>query len=174
MGRGGFNMRLVKSGVLHTEDMLDVRLQEVPFADEAVARLLAEWDNELGFSPKGGSTVQASDFAPPNGIFLLALIGDDDVGCAGLRRLTSRIAEVKRLFVRPAARGRGTARALLAGLEECAQNLGFEELRLDADGGAPAALALFRAAGFTPIDDYNGNPYARYWFAKRVTAQHDA
>ncbi len=44
----------------------------------------------------------------------------------------------------------------------------MKELRLDTDGGEPAALALFRSAGYLPIADYNGNPYARYWFARRL------
>jgi len=150
--------------------MPDVRLRDVSFDDPAVAQLLAEWNDELGFWPKGGATVEASEFVWPEGIFVLAAFGESTVGCAGLRRLTPRVGEVKRLFVRPAARRQGVARALLAGLEERAAGLGFEELRLDTDGGVPAALALFRSVGFTPIDDYNGNPYARYWFAKRLAS----
>jgi GNAT superfamily N-acetyltransferase len=139
------------------------------FDSPVVQGLLAEWNDELGFSPRGGSTVEA-DFTAPDGIFLLAVSGETPVGCGGLRRLTPATGEVKRLYVRRAARGRGVGRALLTGLEDRAADLGFEELRLDTDGGVPAALALFRSAGFRPIADYNGNPYARFWFEKRLSA----
>jgi GNAT superfamily N-acetyltransferase len=141
-------------------------IRHARFDDPIVQGILAEWDHELGFAPKGGSTVEGTDFAPPNGAFLLATSGDAAVGCGGIRYLTPRSGEVKRLFVRRAARGRGHGRVLLDALEERALGLGFEELRLDTDGGNPAALALFRSAGFEPIPDYNGNPHARHWFAK--------
>jgi GNAT superfamily N-acetyltransferase len=138
----------------------------VRFEDAAVQALLAEWDDELGFSPK--TVAEPGDFAPPHGIFLLAERNHDPVGCGGMRRLTDTAAEVKRLFVRPAERSQGIGRTLLTSLEQRAHELCLEELRLDTDGGDPAALALFRSAGFEPIADYNGSPYARHWFAKRL------
>jgi GNAT superfamily N-acetyltransferase len=120
-------------------------------------------NDELGFVPKGGSIVKASDFTSPGGVFLVAVAGETVVGCGGLRRLTGTTGEVKRVFVRQAARGHGVGRTLLGGLEQRARERGFRELRLDTDGGEPAALALFRSAGYQPIADYNGNLYARYW-----------
>jgi GNAT superfamily N-acetyltransferase len=151
--------------------VFEVFVREVSFDDPVVQGLLAEWIDELGFSLKGGSNVEASDFTPPDGAFLLAVSGDTPVGCGGVRRLSSPAAgEVKRLFVRRTARGRGVGRALLAGLEARAGDLGLTELRLDTDGGVPAALALFRSAGYRPIPDYNGNPYARLWFEKGLSA----
>jgi GNAT superfamily N-acetyltransferase len=145
-------------------------IRELRFEDPVVQGLLAEWDDELGFAPKGGSAVEASDFAPPRGVFLVAVSGETAVGCGGVRCLTPAIGEVKRVFVRSTVRGRGVGRALLLGLEERAAALGLEELRLDTAGGESAALALFRSAGYEPIPDYNSNPHARYWFSKRLTA----
>jgi len=80
------------------------------------------------------------------------------------------VGEIKRLFVHPAARGRGIERILLRGLEERGVQLGFEELRLDTDGGAAAPLALFRSAGFDAIADYNGNPLeiGQWWTVHRA------
>lgn len=144
-------------------------VRDARFDDPLVEGLLAEWNDELGFTPKGGSTVEASEFIAPHGAFLLAMSGEAAVGCGGVRRLLPTIGEVKRLFVRRTARGSGVGRVLLAGLERRAAALGLEELRLDTDGGEPAALALFRSAGYEAIADYNGNPYARYWFAKRLS-----
>jgi GNAT superfamily N-acetyltransferase len=112
--------------------------------------------------------VEASDFTSPDGVFLLAVSDKTPVGCGGLRRLTRTTGEVKRVFVRPAARGHGVGRILLGGLEQRAREQGCRALRLDTDGGDPAALTLFRSSGYQPIPDYNGNPYARHWFEKRL------
>jgi GNAT superfamily N-acetyltransferase len=147
----------------------DVVIRQISFDSGAVQHLLAEWNDELGFPPKRGSLVEAGDFAGPDGVFLVA--EDDDqrlIGCGGVRRLTATGGEVKRLFVRRAARGRGVGRELLRALEQQAALLRFETLRLDTTGRSAAALALFRAQGYEPIQDYNSNPYARYWFEKQL------
>jgi GNAT superfamily N-acetyltransferase len=156
--------------------MASVALEEVRFDTDLVQYLLDDWNDELiatipGFTPRSGSTVEATDFERPDGVFLLALSNDGPVGCGGLRRIAPGIAEVKRLYVRSRARSRGTGRALLQHLEKHAHELGFTKVRLDTAGGQPAALALFRSAGYQPIADYNGNPHARYWFEKRLTAR---
>jgi ribosomal protein S18 acetylase RimI-like enzyme len=143
-------------------------VREVRFDDPVVQGLLAEWDDELGFAPKGGSPVEATDFAVPDGVFLVASVGEAAVGCGGVRRLGPTAGEVKRLFVRRAARRSDAGRSLLAALEERAVGLGLDELRLDTASDEPAALALFRSAGYEPVADYNGNPHARHWFAKRL------
>lgn len=154
--------------LFHTERMDAVLIRAVPFVDPLAQGLLREWNEELGGWPKGGATVRPSDFAPPNGTFLVASAGGVPLACGGLRLLSPSLGEVKRLFVRASERGRGIGYAVLTRLEDEACRLGLGELRLDTDGGNPAALALFRAAGYTPIDDYNGKPYARFWFAKRL------
>ena len=120
------------------------------------------------FTPSGGSPVEASDFVAPAGVFLVAAREGEAVGCAGLRRLGPGVGEIKRLFVSPPARGLAIARRLLEALEHRAEALGYGTLRLDTHGGEPAALALFRGRGYYPIEDYNGNPYARHWFERRI------
>lgn len=148
--------------------MAEIGIRETRFDDAPVQALVAEWDAELGFSPKGGSHVDPDDFAPPQGAFLVASENGTHVGCGGLRALTPTTGELKRLFVPQPQRGRGIGRRLLDALEHEARRRNFSELRLDTDGGNPAALALFRGAGYKPIPDYNGNPYARHWFAKHL------
>jgi GNAT superfamily N-acetyltransferase len=153
----------------------DVVVTEADFDSPAVQDLLAEFNRELlatvpGFSPSGGSTVQTSDFAHPNGVFLVAR--DEyrtPLGCGGLRKLTEATAEVKRLYVRGPARGSGVGRTLLRGLETRARTLGVTEVVLDTMGGEPAALDLFRSAGYELIADYNANQRAKYWFGKRLS-----
>lgn len=148
-----------------------MRLTEVAFDAPTARALVAELHGELatvidGFAPDGGSSVAPEDFVPPAGRFLVALAGEAPLGCGGLRRLSPGVGEIKRLFVRPTARNRGIAALLLRGLEERARAAGYRALRLDTHGREPAALALFRSAGYQPIADYNGNPYARHWFEK--------
>jgi GNAT superfamily N-acetyltransferase len=152
---------------------MQVSVSAARFDSPAVQVLLAEWNGELraanpNFSGAGGSVVEASDFAAPHGVFVVAVAEGTPTGCGGLRRLTSTTGEVKRLFVCRAARGRGVGRALLEALEERALQLGFTRLRLDTGGGDPDVLALFRSANYQPIEDYNSNPYARYWFEKQL------
>lgn len=153
---------------------VQISLSNVRFESSAVQALLDEWNNEIratnpSFSAAGGSTVEPSEFSAPHGVFVLAVDMETPVGCGGLRRLTSTKGEIKRLFVCRAARGRGVGRALLDALEERAPRLGFTQIRLDTGGGEPDVLALFRSANYQPIEDYNGNPYARYWFEKQLS-----
>jgi GNAT superfamily N-acetyltransferase len=102
------------------------------------------------------------------GAFLVATLDGVAVACAGLQRLDPITGEVRRVFVRDTARGRGVARALIARLADTGRELGYERLRLDTGDRLPEAVALFRATGFREIDDYNGNPYAAYWMELRL------
>jgi GNAT superfamily N-acetyltransferase len=65
-------------------------------------------------------------------------------------------------------RGRGLAKVLLEALEDAARDLGYACVRLDTGVHQHAALRLYPGAGYSEIDDYNGNPYASYWGEKRL------
>jgi GNAT superfamily N-acetyltransferase len=150
-----------------------VIVRDEPFASATSRQLIDAWRVEMSsrirdFVPERASMARAADFEPPRGVFVVAWADETAVGCAGLRRLTDGVGEIKRVFVAPAARRRGVARALLTELEDRARTFGYETLRLDTDGGDPGALALFCALGYDPIEDYNANPYARHWFQKRI------
>ncbi len=133
-----------------------------------VRELLAEWSEELAVPARSGSTVESRDFVPPDGTLVVAFCDTAPVGCCGIRRLTATVGEVKRLFFRRAARRRGIGGIVLAGLERHAVQLGCEQLWLDTHAQGPAAL--FSSVGYEQIAAYNRNPYARYWFAKRLRA----
>jgi GNAT superfamily N-acetyltransferase len=148
--------------------VVDVRRVETTLDDPAVDALLEQWNTEIGFVPKGGSTVEIDDFAAPGGTFLVGMTDGVPVCCGGVRRLSAGIGEIKRVYVRSDVRRQGIARRLLAELEQRAAALGFIELRLDTHAAEPAAL--FAAIGYEPISDYNRNRNARYWFAKQVRA----
>ncbi len=94
-------------------------------------------------------------------VFLIAWIEGQAVGCGGLRPLDGGTAEIKRMFVRPAFRGRGIARQILASIEARAHERGHSYLQLETGVGQPEAIRLYERAGFHRIaafGDYLGNP----------------
>ena len=109
-----------------------------------------------------------AQFVPPAGIFMVV---DDDfgpVGCGGVRMLDSRRAEIKHLYLRDRARGKGWGRELLAELEARAVGLGAREIVLDTNASLEAAQGLYRSTGYEDVEPYNDNPNATNWFAKRL------
>lgn len=78
--------------------------------------------------------------------------------------------EVKRMYVAPAARGRGYARALLAGLEAAARTAGHPTLRLSTGELQPEAIALYESSGYTrtaPWGKYVDQP-GTHCYAKEI------
>ena len=156
-----------------TETLPDVEaatVLEENFSSPIVQALLTEWADaiaaKLGYMTTGGSTVAANDFVPPRGTSFAALLSTVPVGCAGLRRLDDHTGEVKRLFVREAARRQGVGRALLGAIDDHSRRVGLQRLRLDTN--SDQALALFESVGYKPIRDYNGNAYACCGLEKRI------
>jgi putative acetyltransferase len=97
-------------------------------------------------------------YAAPRGVLLLAWAVDVPAGCAGVRPLGPDVCELKRLFVRPAYRGRGLARHLsVAALDE-ARSRGYRRIRLDTLPGMVEAQRLYRDLGFSEIAPYRPNP----------------
>ncbi|MEM0991243.1 MAG: GNAT family N-acetyltransferase [Pseudomonadota bacterium] len=105
---------------------------------------------------------------PPLGCFLIARSAGQAVGCCGLKGNGSDMGEIKRLWVSEAARGQGLARRLMDAAEGRAQALGINCLRLDTNRTLTAAIAMYRATGWTEIPAFNDEPYAHYWFEKRL------
>jgi ribosomal protein S18 acetylase RimI-like enzyme len=98
------------------------------------------------------------------GVMLIVIDPDGlVVGTAGVRRLGPGVAELKRMWLRPACRGRGLADRLMARVLEEARALGARALRLDSERRLEAAVRLYRRYGFREIADYNGNPRAEVW-----------
>ena len=99
-------------------------------------------------------------YAPPLGELLLAKTGDHVLGCIALKPLEPpRVAEIKRLYVRDQARGRGLGRRLVEGMIEIAAERGYSEIKLDTLPQMQAASALYRSMGFTDIAPYGSHPY---------------
>ena len=118
---------------------------------------------EMSEMPMPAST---EDLEPPTGAFVVGWEDGRPVAGGGVVRMGPGLAEIKRMYVVPAARRRGHARALLTALEDAARELGYERVRLDTGERQPHAQALYESAGFEPIPDYNDNPKAAYWGEK--------
>jgi DNA-binding MarR family transcriptional regulator/GNAT superfamily N-acetyltransferase len=120
---------------------------------------------EEGFDPSVGPPAGTAEFTPPAGEFLVATLDGAPVGCVGAR-FHPDVAEIKRMWVAPTARGLGLARRLLAEIEERARVHGLRATRLDTNGSLVEAIALYRSAGYREVPAFNDNPYAHHWFAK--------
>ena len=90
------------------------------------------------------------------------------VGTAAVRRLEPGVIELKRMWLRPACRGRGIAPVLMDRCLEEARTLGARVLRLDSERRLEAAVRLYRGYGFEEIPDYNRNPRADVWMELRL------
>jgi DNA-binding MarR family transcriptional regulator/GNAT superfamily N-acetyltransferase len=100
----------------------------------------------------------------------VAYLREKAVGCVMLRRLSSIpfAGECKRLYVRPEARGKGIADALLDAQEEFARSKGLEWIYLDSYDDLKAAIALYRKRGYIPCERYNDNPQATMFLRKNI------
>lgn len=123
---------------------------------------------EEGFEVARSRDPQARQMRPPLGAFLVALSDGLPVGCVGLKGAGDGSAEVKRLWVSPAARGLGLGRRLMQAVEGAAAGLSIRRLRLDTNRALSEALDFYRAAGWTEIERFNDDPYADYFFEKRI------
>ena len=89
--------------------------------------------------------------------------------CAGgIKRIAPEAAEIKRMYVVPAARRRGVGRALLRALENAARERGYAVVRLDTGPLQRGAMVLYADEGYTEIANFNTNPIAAYWGEKAL------
>ena len=151
-----------------------LKLQEVDPRDAVSRECLQQYYAELarriagGFEVKRSRDPEAEDMIAPRGAFLVALREGEPVGCVGLKGQGGEVAEIKRLWVSPRARGEGVAKALMDAAEARARELGVAVLRLDTNSALPEAAALSRKTGWSEIERFNDDPYPDLFFEKRI------
>ena len=109
------------------------------------------FDQELAGLPGG--------YAAPTGRLLLATQQGSPAGCVALHKLSDRICEMKRLYVRPQFRGKGLGKILAEKVIADARQIGYKQLRLDTvESDMGTAIAMYRKLGFREIGPYRANP----------------
>lgn len=138
-----------------SEIEIQVRRFDAAESQALIRAALADLGQRYGGS--GDETpVDAAEFEPPAGTFLVAYLDGWPVGCGGWRSHgdDGETAELKRMYTAPAARGRGVARSVLAAVERSAREQGRKRIILECGDRQPEALALYTAAGYEPIPNF--------------------
>ena len=144
-----------------------------PRAPESLHCLQAYYDElaarfERGFDVSLSRDPEAANMMPPLGAFFVAMSDGMPIGCGGLKGDGSEVAEVKRLRIRPSARGTGLAQRFMAEIEAAARALNIRVLRLDTNSALPEAAKLYRKLGWSEIERFNDDPYPDLFFEKAV------
>ena len=129
--------------------------------DLLIREYLAELPFEIDFQDLDRELAElATEYGPPVGIALLARDGEGGgaLGVVGIRRFAEGEAELKRMYVRPTARGLGAGGALAAAAVESARLLGYRRVLLDTVATMGSAIRVYEALGFEPCDPYRHNP----------------
>ena len=123
---------------------------------------------EAGFERERALPAGAEEMSPPRGVFLVARLHGEPIGCGGLKGSADAPPDVKRMWVAPRARGLGLGRRLLRELESHARASGARSVRLETNGSLTEAIALYRSSGYVEVPAFNDEPHAHLWFEKRL------
>ncbi len=126
------------------------------------------------------AAMPCGDLAAPTGAFVVARDAAGRLGgCVGVRLVDpgptaereGPVCELKRMFVRPEARGSGLATRLLAAAEDAARALGARTIRLDTRLDLVEARSLYARHGYAEVPCFTvDDPYAEVWYAKSLVA----
>jgi putative acetyltransferase len=141
--------------ILHANSDADIQQARALFEEYAsglgISLCFQNFDKELVNLP--------GDYASPDGRLLLAREDDQLAGCIAMRKLEPNVCEMKRLFLRPAYRGKGLGRVLVKAIIDEALKVGYTHMRLDTlPGRMDKAIELYRSIGFVEIGPYCENP----------------
>ena len=144
---------------------MTIRIAEARWPDDraTVEALLREYiaslSENIGFQdPESELAGLPGKYARPSGTVLVAWDGAQAAGAVAYRMVEPGVCEMKRLYVRPAFRGRDIGRELANELIDDAQSRGYRTMLLDTLASMQSARALYRALGFRPVEAYYENP----------------
>ena len=143
--------------------MIRIKSAETPEFIATIRKLFVEYSQSLevdlcfqGFAEELAKL--PGDYARPAGRLALAFQGNEVAGCGALRPLSSDVCEMKRLYVRPAFRGKGAGGAMIDALISSAREIRYQRMRLDTLPSMASATAIYRSLGFKEIAPYRANP----------------
>ena len=99
-----------------------------------------------------------AQYSEPTGCIILCYKDDKPIGCVGLRKFAEGICEMKRLYLKNEARGKGIGRVLAEKVIEKAKELGYKKMQLDTIETMKEAISLYKSMGFKEISPYRFNP----------------
>jgi GNAT superfamily N-acetyltransferase len=126
---------------------------------------------ENGFNRTAVLPADPEELRPPAGVFIIAKLHDQLVGCGAVKLHGRAPAELKRMWVSPAARGLGIGRRLLGQLELHAHDAGARAVRLETNRALREAISLYRRSGYVEVAPFNQEPHAHHWFEKRLATE---
>jgi ribosomal protein S18 acetylase RimI-like enzyme len=168
--------RLV-AAMADVERLLTAALVEVtplnpahPHAQHCLHSYFSELDRrfDTGFDPALSTLVDEKELRRPAGLFLVASLRGDPIGCGGLKFHDDEPTDIKRMWVAESARGLGVGRRLLNELERHAAGNGARAVRLETNKTLVEAISLYRSAGYVEVAPFNNEPYAHHWFKKEI------
>jgi DNA-binding MarR family transcriptional regulator/GNAT superfamily N-acetyltransferase len=166
--------RLV-TAMAEVQSLLTAALVEIDIVDPAhrhaqycLQSYFAELDRrfDAGFDPSRTRLTDLDEMRPPAGIFMVATLRGEPVGCGALRFHGDEPTELKRMWVAATARGLGVGRRLLTTLEARAAAAGSRTIRLDTNRSLVEAISMYRSAGYREVPAFNDEAYAHHWFEK--------
>ena len=152
----------------------DLEIRQTRFGAPAARMLVAaaQADMAARYGSPDQNPVEALEFDPPEGAFLVAYLGGEPVACGGWRTLShfapgpesngatgqppiaEDVAELKRMYAAPTVRGMGVAAALLTALEDSARAHGMRRIVLETGQLQPEAISFYRKSGYQLIANY--------------------
>lgn len=162
------------------ERLLTATLVEVGIEDPAgdagrfcIESYFEELDRRFdgGYDPGLTRSAATAELTAPAGLFLVARLRGEAIGCGGLALRGAEPAEIRRMWVAPSARGLGVGRRILGEIEEHARQRGVAVVRLETNRTLTEAASLYRSAGYVETERFGIELDADHWFEKHLTSR---
>lgn len=139
-----------------SHDPDDWTIEAIDPRDADASALIAGLTEELSrrYQADGSGNFRPDDVLGPRSGFVIGFLGGRPVACGAYRPMEPGVAEIKRMYVEAASRGRGLGRRVLEDLEARARRDGYTAVRLETGTLQPEAIRLYESAGYRRIPRY--------------------